>query len=227
MKIRIVTELQDHLNGETAWRRKELHNHLTLTREARPYLKQLLLRTGVCLVYAHWEGFSKNAAAAYLDFVNHQGHRVRDLSDHLIAACMRGEIRKCGEAKKPTIHTSLVSRLRGGLPENAELTGIGLVDTESNLNSKVLRELTHLIGVDYGPFETKAPLLDEKLLKNRNAIAHGEFLEVDERDYELLHVEIIGMMVELGERILNAAMLKSYLAPVSVTAHAAGHRAPD
>jgi hypothetical protein len=177
-----------------------------------------LLRTGVCLVYAHWEGFSKNAAVAYLEFVQHQGHRVRDLADHLIAACLRGEIRQCGESKKPTLHTDLVTRLRSRLPENAQLSGSSLVDTESNLNSKVLRELTSLVGVDYTPFETKAALLDEKLLKNRNGIAHGEWLEVDEADYELLHVEVFGMIVELGDRILNAASTKSYLAPTGTAA---------
>jgi hypothetical protein len=213
MKVRAAADLQDYIDGELSWRKRELSSHRFLLQQVKDHEHQrrLLLRTGVCMVYAHWEGFAKNVSVAYLDYIGRMGLKVGDLSENLIAACLRGQIRESGMSKKPLDHTGLVLRVRGQLADVARFSGGDLVDTESNLNSEVLRNLTCLLGIDYSAFEGKAHLLDEKLLKNRNNIAHGQYLDVDIDDYELLHTEIIAMMSELGDRLANAALLKSHL----------------
>ena len=211
MRIAAAADLQDYIDKEKVWRKKELINHKLMLRQARAHQKNMLLRAGVCLVYAHWEGFCKNAATAYLDYLGRRNIKLDALSHNLVAAALRGKIRECGLSKKPTLHTDLVAILRGSLATPARLSGTDLVDTESNLNSDVLRELTCLIGIDYSHFESKAVIIDEKLLKKRNSIAHGSYLDVDDEDYELLHTEVVAMIDELGDRIVNAVVLKKFM----------------
>lgn len=213
MKVRSLDELQDYVDSELAWRKRELTSQrfLLLQTKQQDQARTLLLRAGVCMLYAHWEGFAKNVSSAYLYYVGRRGHKIGDLTDNLVAACLRGEIRESGASKKPIDHTGLVKRVRGGLAEPARFNAEELVDTQSNLNSEVLRNLTCLLGVDYSAFESKSGLLDEKLLKQRNTIAHGQFLVVDTADYELLHTEIIWLISEFGDRVVNAATTKSFL----------------
>jgi hypothetical protein len=212
MKIRAVADLQDYIDTEKSWRKRELSDHYFMVVQARPHQVPVLLRSGICLIYAHWEGFSKNVATKYLDYIGSMGVRLRDLSNNLVAACLRSQISQCGDARRPTMHTDLVHILRGDLDGRVRISGDELVDTRSNLNSDVLRELTCLLGIDFSLYQDKSALLDEKLLKHRNTIAHGQFLLIDEDDYETLHNEIIGMIDSLGDQVLNLAVYKLYKA---------------
>ena len=48
----------------------------------------MLRRLAVCLIYAHWEGFVKIAAQAYLDYVHRQGLDHQDLADSILALAL-------------------------------------------------------------------------------------------------------------------------------------------
>ncbi|GAB3216210.1 hypothetical protein GCM10027295_18640 [Pseudaeromonas pectinilytica] len=48
------------------------------------------------------------------------------------------------------------------------------VNTKSNLNSEVFMEIAYKIGINGDFFESYIHIIDSVLLKNRNAIAHGE-----------------------------------------------------
>ena len=59
-----------------------------------------------------------------------------------------------------------------------------LIDTGSNLNADVIKNICIVCGVDSLHFEGERVFLDTILLKRRNAIAHGqlEFIQADEVD---------------------------------------------
>jgi hypothetical protein len=80
----------------------------------------------------------------------------------------------------------------------------------------VLREIALLLGLDYSRFETKEVLIDEKLLGNRNRIAHGEALLVDLNEYLSLHEEVHGVMQDFYNQIDNLAFTGSYQKPSPV-----------
>ena len=68
-KIRNADHLYDKLDQDFAWRRKELTFLNKNIKNAKAHNLQTNLRCGVVLLYAHWEGFIKNAAENYLKFV--------------------------------------------------------------------------------------------------------------------------------------------------------------
>jgi MAE_28990/MAE_18760-like HEPN len=67
------------------------------------------------------------------------------------------------------------------------------------------------LGLDYSFYEIKEVIIDEKLLKRRNAIAHGEYLSLDREEYQQLHDEMLGMMENFRTQIENNAIQKLYL----------------
>jgi hypothetical protein len=59
MSIRTAEQLSNKLSADLAWRKKELSEIKSLV-ESRNFSDQrhkALVRSGVCILYAHWEGF--------------------------------------------------------------------------------------------------------------------------------------------------------------------------
>jgi hypothetical protein len=67
------------------------------------------------------------------------------------------------------------------------------------------------LGLDYSFYESKQVIIDEQLLKRRNAIAHGEYLSLDRDEYQQLRDEILAMMENFRTQVENHAIQKLYL----------------
>lgn len=210
MRIRTSSQLVEELDDDLAWRKRELTTINFLLASPRRHQQTLLLRAAVCLLYAHWEGFVKKAATSYISFVATRGLKYRDLTPNFVALGLRTEIREAGQSNRFTIHTAIVSRLLSDLSDNAQLDWQNSVNTRSNLNAETLRDILTLLGLDERDYLTKGPLLDEKLLGNRNRVAHGERVEIDPDDYILLHSEIIQLVDQFSADVQNAAVTEQF-----------------
>lgn len=211
-KIRTTTQLSERLDEEIVWRKRELRFIKSLVDQNQNKPREAtLIRSGVTLLYAHWEGFVKNAATAYIEFVNRQNLKYEELADNFVALAMKRKLGDAQETNKATKFTEVAVFFRSGLSEQSSIQWKNAIDTESNLSSVVLREIICTIGLDYSIYETKKELLDSTLLNSRNKIAHGERLLIDCDTYNQLHKEIIALMDLLLNQIDNAAYTKAYL----------------
>ena len=210
MRIRSLIQLIEFLNDDLAWRKRELTTVNFMLERSRQHQRGPLLRAAVCLLYAHWEGFVKTAATGYISFVATRGLRYRDLTSNFVALGLRPEIREAGQSNRPSVHTSMVERLLSDLSDNAELDWRNSVNTRSNLNADTLREVLALLGLNNVNYLSKGQLLNEKLLANRNRVAHGERVEIDPSDYDLLHNEIIQLADWFSTDVQNAAATGQY-----------------
>ena len=86
-----------------------------------------------------------------------------------------------------------------------------VINTKSNLNSIILKEMMTSVGLDFSTYDTKSNLIDEQLLKYRNNVAHGEYLQVNTKEYLALHQEIYGMLENFKTDIKNAVLFTKYL----------------
>ncbi|MEN6350521.1 MAG: MAE_28990/MAE_18760 family HEPN-like nuclease [Syntrophomonas sp.] len=214
MKLKTMEQLQDLIDAEFAWRKKELSILKSKIYIAKGKTIDTEIRCGIALLYAHWEGFIKNSAQLYLEFVANQRVKYCELAPSFIALKLKRKLTECEQTNKSSIHTQIIDFLINDLENTSQIPFRNIINTESNLSSLVLKEIVHTIGLDYTQFETKNKLIDERLLKNRNEIAHGEFNIVDKDDFDEIFTEIYNLMNLFKNDILNAAVQKKYLQQV-------------
>ncbi|MBH8564055.1 hypothetical protein I8748_18000 [Nostoc sp. CENA67] len=207
-----LENLIDRLSQDSAWRKKELSDLKTLIESKSLSFGRhnAILRSGVTILYAHWEGFVKTSASSYLEFVAMQKLRYEELSSNFVALAMKAKLDQAMETNKPTIFTEVTEFIMTKMAERSSIPYKNVIKTGSNLSSSILREIICILGLDYSFFETKQVIIDEKLLKNRNTIAHGEYLLLDREAYLELHSQVIEMMDNFRTQIENCAAMKSY-----------------
>jgi hypothetical protein len=209
-KLRTISDIQNHLNDEFGWRIQEIDNLKKVIPRVDSIQTRSLLRAGVPILYAHWEGFVKKSSEAYLNFVAHQGLSYRELKTCFILFGLKTEIEQLVETKKITPNIQVANFFLKQLDEKAKIFYKGVINTQSNLSSLVFEEIACSIGIDHKPYKLKYKLIDESLLKRRNQIAHGEYLDIDTQGYRNLSDEVVALLRAYKTDIENSIALKSY-----------------
>ena len=210
MRIRSIDQLNEFVDGELAWRKRELTTLKLMIGRAREHERKLLLRAGICILYAHWEGFIKFAATSYVSYVATRGLRYSDLAPNFVALGLRQDMLRAGQPSRANAHTALLTKFLSGLSEPASIDWGNAINAESNLNTRVLRDILSTLGLDDKDYSTKGALIDQRLLRNRNMIAHGERPDIEQDDYKTVHDEIIQLVERFRDDVENAAVLGSY-----------------
>ena len=212
VKIRSKNELIDFLSERKKRRKREL---IALVKEmSGRNATSFRRRAAVVFAYAHWEGFVKDAASAYVQFVSQKSRRLSDLVVSFQALACRQELTAAKEARhRISHHIVLVQRLTDRINESCQITANGAVDTESNLTAAVFENICASIGVDYSSkWATHGPFIND-LFMNRCAIAHGELFEPDDS----YAVEVIDFALQAIDRFSNeiedAAVQELFLRP--------------
>jgi hypothetical protein len=212
MSIRTVEQLSDTLSKDLAWRKKELSEVKTLV-EAKSVSDQrhkVLVRSGVCILYSHWEGFVKLATNSYVEYVREQKLTYKQLSSNFLALAMKEQLKKAKETNKPSLYIPVCDFFLSELNQRCSLPK-DTISTGSNLSSEILKEITYILGIDFSHYSTKSVLIDTKLLKTRNEIAHGNYLICDREEYIELHTEVIEMLDIFRNQIENAALERKFI----------------
>jgi hypothetical protein len=212
-KIRTLSQLQEAMQAEFAWRKKELASLETMVvQNEHSRRREFCLRAAIPLLYAHWEGFVKKIGDFYVEFVARQKLKNKDIGPSFLAAAMGQQMKANAGTHKVGPWMDIVAMFRTRAESKCELKWKGAIRTRANLSSEVFREIVTALGLDYRQYETKEKLVDERLLANRNSIAHGRYLLVDFAEYITLHGEMLGMMQLFYDQVTNAAVLQQYRA---------------
>lgn len=172
--------------------------------------RDLYIRAAVTMLYAHWEGFVKQIGGLYLEFVSRRKLKNDELSSHFLAISVSALVRKASASSKLQPCLDLVDFFRSQHGSRSNVRWKLGVPTKSNLKSEVFREIVAMLGLDYTLFATKEKLLDDRLLKNRNEIAHGQYSMVSYSEYLDLHDEVIGIMQTFYNQVDNSAYTEAY-----------------
>ncbi len=100
--MRTKADLQQKVDDDLLWRRRELFNLRTAIEDSEKNKQRqtALLRAGVAVLYAHWEGFVKRAGSYYLEFVSNQRARAIDLTPNFVAIKFKARIVEAAKSKK-------------------------------------------------------------------------------------------------------------------------------
>ena len=204
-----------------AWRKRELSNLNAVLFLARNHHAEVMLRGAICILYAHWEGFIKNAAYSYLEFVGARRLKYRELTRNFWALSLKNLLGSGTQTRHTSFHLNSLNSIFEHGEKSFRKPAPDAIDTSSNLNSAVLTEILTTVGLDGANYLRHKALLDERLVRSRNSIAHGNHLSIEIDAYIELHDVIIGLMNRFKDDIQNAAAMASYRIsqPVSTALH--------
>lgn len=141
--------------------------------------RRALLRAAWALLYAHYEGFCKNALTVYYDYISNAGVVCGLLPETVRLLALRDAL--CEIRKKELVYlyddvVNFDARYLQSAPIFPE------VDADSNLWPSKLKELLQQAGL------SPAKVIEHEiklrtLVSRRNKIAHGERNFIDEVDY--------------------------------------------
>lgn len=214
MKIATPAQLATRVERSLAWRKKELTQLKFIADSASAANANVLRRSGITLIYAHWEGFVKDSSVYYLKYLTAEPLEVGKLKSCFVAVALMNEIRGSGLTRKISAHSRLVDLIRSletPPPTMRRLTFRQVISTRSNLKGDVLREITATLGIDYAGFELKEKPVIDRLVTLRNSIAHGGGRPVSEDEYNQMHSEIIALMDHYKDLIQDAAYRNLHL----------------
>ncbi len=204
MKPVSLEKFLDQLDQELAWREKEIG---ILKKNIEISDSETYLRSGIVLLYAHWEGFIKSAAELYLKFVASKRLRLNELQDCFIALALKKESRELGKTGKTGFYIKTVDFMLNRLSEQAIIPYE--ISTQWNLKSKPFKEILISVGLPCTPYETKMNIIDV-LVDTRNDIAHGKQKPVDKSRVENIFTVTIEILKDIQTDIFDAAEQKSY-----------------
>lgn len=211
MKIRSTDQLLNKLDDDMAWRIKEMHELRTAVQKAQGKNVDVHIRAGIAMLYAHWEGFVKGAANAYVAYLSHRCDLNRDLQPCFVALGMKSMMGSLDVTDKATIGISTVSYLLGELDKPVKLPSSDALSAKSNLSSIVFTNIASWIGISTDAYSTRFTLIDKTLLEARNGIAHGEFLVINKDRFETLVQEVLELLRWFKTDIENAVVNKTFL----------------
>ena len=78
---------------------------------------------------------------------------------------MKSSLDKFEETNKATIHNKLIEDIYSKKDEKSSIPCNNVINTKSNLNSKILDEIMALIGVDSSKYRLKNAIIESKAFR--------------------------------------------------------------
>jgi hypothetical protein len=223
----------DIINDDLLWRKKEISDLIFLHDENNNFL---ILKSTILLMYSHWEGYVKNISKQYLTLISDLDIDLSILCTNFEAIDIKGNIREClsscdslnmyNEIKfLNTLYNEKSKKFRvpSSLKNEKDKT---LINTRDNLNIEIFQSFLKILGIhEFEPLKTRVTYIDEKLLTNRNIIAHGSKLhpkaktfDMDIGELKTLRDFIILIMEHFRDELIFFAENELYLYKNTTTA---------
>ncbi|MFZ2854929.1 MAG: MAE_28990/MAE_18760 family HEPN-like nuclease [Rhodocyclaceae bacterium] len=211
MKIRSISQLQDELDSGFGWRVKEIAAlKMSVESKSMSIAQATLIRAGVPLLYAHWEGFIKKSSQDYLEYVGNQRLKYSELSSCFVVFGAKKHLSHVVESRRAEVNIAAVDFFRSCPDTRADLVLSNAINTKSNLKSEVFVDIALSLGVPIDSYDAYFKLIDESLLARRNAIAHGEYLDLDANAFRALADEVINLLRMYKTDLQNLASVGAF-----------------
>lgn len=168
-----------------------------------------LLRAAWAMLYAHYEGFCKEALTIFFDAISHSGVACSDLPHTTKLYALAQQLRLLRQMPNPDFLAAIVDFSPyhlGALPSFPE------VNTQSNLWPNVLIDL--LMSADLSTNKVEEYQLKLKtLVSRRNDIAHGKNNLINDVSYYLTYeTAVYDVMYDLALQIDHRLSIPPYSA---------------
>lgn len=213
IKIKTIEKLEELLTQDLAWRKKEMLS-LKILVERDEVNEPILLRAGIALLCAHFEGFIKRASNCYIGYVSEKKKYYSELKENFAALKMQKEFESCAKSDKHSVHKKLLV-MHDSLATKRFVEKYNedkpFISTHSNPSSTELKEILDTIGIESDIFETKATYIDSSLLEKRHHVVHGDKSDLDKEDFLTTFEIIIKLIEDYRDLIVDAADNEKYM----------------
>lgn len=209
MKIKTIENLEDALDKHLAWRKQEMLNLKTLI-DRGDDARIMLIRAGMALLCAPFEGFIKDASYDYLSFVANQNICYKDLQEVFSIWKIHSLIEECAKSSKYSVQARVLEKYNALSSEPFSINKKSMINTHSNPSTEVLKELLLTLGVETDIFRTKANYIDSSLLANRHSIVHGERTNLAYDDFSVTFDIIMRILDDYKDFLIDAAAEEAY-----------------
>lgn len=207
------SDLSDIFDSDLIWRRKELSDLKAALRTADAAAKPALLRAIVTMSYAHWEGYVRTCANRYFEHLTLRKKPFADFERQIYVNSFLGRLDALYQSRTSIEgRCKIVNDILDGSNGRFSYLNPDLIDTKSNLNTDVTRDICIVCGIDSIQFESKRAFIDVLLLKRRNAIAHGQQSFIDADEVDDLVADILSLMGVFRTLLENKVYTKAYAA---------------
>lgn len=214
MKIKSIEELEEKLEEDLSWRKKELIDIKTLIEDETNNIdNNILIRSGIALLCAHWEGYIRYVANMYVVYICDCKITANELKKNFLALLLRKEIFKNGKTDKTSVHTELISKIDSVKEKNFYIKYTDnnrIIKTNSNLSYELFDEILKSIDIE-NKYQLKKNYIDRSLLKRRHEVVHGEKTDFEIDDFLSTFEIIINILEEFKIQVINAAEKKLFL----------------
>jgi len=206
-------DLSSIFDADLIWRRKELADMKAAIKSADLPSKPALLRAIIAMGYAHWEGYVRTCANRYFEHLTLRKKPFVEFERQIYVNSILGRLDALHRGRVSLKERcKLINDILDGGTGRFSYINSDLVDTQSNLNTDVIKDICMICGIDSNHFEQHRTFLDFILLKRRNAIAHGqqEYIRTDEIDDFVANV--LALMGFFRNLLENKVYTKAYAA---------------
>lgn len=211
----------ENIEKDYSWRLIELSNYKNAVNSERNIKTQnAQLRAGLALLYAHWEGFIKYSANLYFNYVINQKHKIEDLNFAFIGLLYKSDLKTFSESNKIKKQEEFIKGIFNNLNNIANFPSNDPFKT-SNLNFEIFEDICILLSIDINEFTLRykrnydkhlESVINEDLVKNRNKIAHGNYLIIKLKEFNIMYdIVINGLLRNFNDLVIESIYQKKYL----------------
>lgn len=206
-------DLSNLFDTDLIWRRKELSDMKSAIYASDSVSRHALLRALVAMCYAHWEGYVRTCATRYFQHLTLRKNSFSAFERQIYVNSMLCRLDAQYQSRTSIkARCDLINDVLDGVSRRFAYVNPDLIDTRSNLNTDVVKDICLICGIDSDHFEDKRAFIDLLLLKRRNAIAHGqhEYIRLEEIDDFVANV--LSIMSAFRNLLENKVYTKAYAA---------------
>jgi hypothetical protein len=210
-QLRTVSEFSHAITSDLTWRIREISDIRAAVRRIDQPFKRSLLRASVPLMYAHWEGHVAVVSRSYLEFLATHRPRYATIKPSFRLNEFFGSLKRLGQSQMSYRQKiDFIDQILRSGDTQLRTIDMEVISGRGNLNSTVLNELCALFSIDNTMFANEYDFIDKILLFRRNNIAHGEYIEVNERELEDMSNRVIAIMRAFNNLVDNDVVLGRY-----------------
>lgn len=187
-------QFEKFLQDDLSWRKKEISDlyMICLNNDNEVLLKSIIL-----MLYAHWEGYIKKSSKLYIKYIAEKKIKIEALTPNFKAIALKSHVNKCIENyDKLTLAHELDFMNKYEVMENKKFKinidpdndrESDIINTHHNLKPKVFKNIINILGLKYNDaYKVREMYISNNLLSNRNTIGHGSKFDLENQlDFEL------------------------------------------